>query len=143
MLKMKKMLTSSVKGWRHYFLCNKEMSKIPNNRWKLMKIANIDRESLHIFWTTWEISMKFSGKMWFMIISKVTEKQGFILSLEDTFLEKPQGGSNWLSPAFLELKYSTLPWQKLFAQRLVNEEYNIHVQYQETKRKCKIIFIVA
>ena len=28
-----------------------------------MKIANIDIEILHIFWTTWEISMKFSGKM--------------------------------------------------------------------------------
>ena len=27
-----------------------------------------------------------------MIILKVTKKQGFILSLEDTFFEKPQGG---------------------------------------------------
>ena len=35
--------------------------------------------------------MKFSGKMWLMITLKVTKKQGFILSLEDTFLEKPQG----------------------------------------------------
>ena len=23
------------------------------NQWKLMKIANIDRERLHILWTTW------------------------------------------------------------------------------------------
>ena len=33
-----------------------------------------------------------------MITLKVTKKQGFILSLEDTFLEKPQMGvklSNW------------------------------------------------
>ena len=29
-----------------------------------------------------------------MIILKVTKKQSFTLSLEDTFLEKPQGGSN-------------------------------------------------
>ena len=36
--------------------------------------------------------MKFSGKMCFKIISKVTKKQGFTLSLEDTFFEKPQGG---------------------------------------------------
>ena len=36
--------------------------------------------------------MKFSGKMRLTIIFKVTKKQGFILSLEDTFLEKPQGG---------------------------------------------------
>ena len=27
-----------------------------------------------------------------MIIIKVTKNQGFALSLEDTFLEKPQGG---------------------------------------------------
>ena len=38
--------------------------------------------------------MKFSGKMRLMIIFKVRKKQGFILSLEDTFLEKPQGGLN-------------------------------------------------
>ena len=29
-----------------------------------------------------------------MIILKVTKYQGFILSLEDTFLEKPQGGGS-------------------------------------------------
>ena len=27
-----------------------------------------------------------------MVILKVTKKQGFTLSLQDTFLEKPQGG---------------------------------------------------
>ena len=34
----------------------------------------------------------------FMIILKVTKKQGFTLSLENTFLEKPQegwGGGGW------------------------------------------------
>ena len=35
--------------------------------------------------------MKFSGKMWLVIILKVTQNQGFTLSLGDTFLEKPQG----------------------------------------------------
>ena len=55
-----------------------------------MKIANIDREILHIFWTTWGISMKFSVKMIFMIILKVTKDQGFTLSLEDTFFKKSQ-----------------------------------------------------
>ena len=68
------------------------MSKNPKNQWKSMKIANIDREILHIFWTTWGISMKFSGKMWLMIILKVTKNQGFTLPLEDIFFEKPQGG---------------------------------------------------
>ena len=36
--------------------------------------------------------MKFSGKMWLMIILKVTKKHGFNFSSEDTFLEKPQIG---------------------------------------------------
>ena len=39
--------------------------------------------------------MKFSGKMCLKIMLKATKNQGFILSLEDTFLEKPQEGSNW------------------------------------------------
>ena len=56
-----------------------------------MKIANIDKEILHIFWTTWGCSMKFSGKMWLMIMLKITKNQGFTLSLEDTVFEKPQG----------------------------------------------------
>ena len=57
-----------------------------------MNIANIDREILHIFWTTCGISMTFLGKMWLTIILKVTKNQGFTLSLEDTFFEKPQAG---------------------------------------------------
>ena len=36
--------------------------------------------------------MKFSGKMCFKIILKVTKNEGFALSLEDTIFEKPQGG---------------------------------------------------
>ena len=39
--------------------------------------------------------MKFSGKMCLKIILKATKNQGFTLSLEDTFLEKPQEESNW------------------------------------------------
>ena len=38
------------------------MSKNPKNWWKLFKIVNNDREGLHIFLTTWVISMTFSGK---------------------------------------------------------------------------------
>ena len=34
--------------------------------------------------------MEFSGKMCFKIILKATENQGFTLSIEDTFFEKPQ-----------------------------------------------------
>ena len=62
-------------------------------------------KKLIIFWATWDISKKFSWKMWIMIILKVTKKQSFILSLSlwrMLFLEKPQGGgSNWGPPAFL------------------------------------------
>ena len=57
-----------------------------------MKIGNIDREIPHIFWTTWGISMTFSQNMWLTIILELTKYQGFTLSLEDTFFEKPQGG---------------------------------------------------
>ena len=58
-----KMPTSSV-------ICNKKMSNNPKNWWKSMKVGNIDRESLHIFWNSWGVSMKFSGKIWLMIMLK-------------------------------------------------------------------------
>ena len=85
------------------------LQKIDENWWKL---TNIDREFLHIFWTTWGNSMKFSGKMCLKILLKVTKNQGFSLSSEDTLFEKPQGGgegrSNWrphpIHPAVLGLK---------------------------------------
>ena len=57
-----------------------------------MKIVDIDEENLNIFKTTWGVSMKLSWKKWLMIILKATKNQGFTLSLEDTFLEKAQGG---------------------------------------------------
>ena len=60
-----------------------------------MKIANIDREVLHNFWTTWGISMKFSGKMDLMIILEATKNPGFHPPFEETFFEKPHEGSNW------------------------------------------------
>ena len=72
-----------------------------------MKIANIDGEFPHVTWRTWGNSIKFSGKMRFKMILKVTKKQGFTLSLEDTFFEKPQGeGERGQTdpPAVLELR---------------------------------------
>ena len=44
--------------------------------------------------------MKFSGRMCPNIILKVTKSQGFTLSSEDTFSEKPQGGRVTLTPPF-------------------------------------------
>ena len=49
--------------------------------------VNIERENLHIFWTTWGTSMKFSGKTW-LNIKTHKKKQGFTLSLEYTNLEQ-------------------------------------------------------
>ena len=77
-----------------------------------MKVANIAKESLHIFWTTCRTLMKLSGMMWFMIILKVkklkvTKNQEFTISLADTSLKKPQEGSN-CPPAFLGLRI--FPW---------------------------------
>ena len=63
-----------------------------------MKIVNIFGENLHVFWTSWGISMKFLGKMWLIIILKITKNQGFILSLEDTFLENYKNGGAELTP---------------------------------------------
>ena len=60
-----------------------------------MKIVNVDGENLHIFWTTWETSVKLSGKMWHDNI-KSHKKSGITLSLEDTLLEKPQEGGSTL-----------------------------------------------
>ena len=59
----------------------------------MMKTVNTEEEDLHIFWTTRGISMKLSGKVWFV---KKLKKQGFSLSLslENTYLEKAFLGLN-------------------------------------------------
>ena len=68
-----------------------------------MKIANIDREILYNFWTTWGTSIKFSGKMCLIIILKVTKHQDLTLCLEDIIFKKPQRGQID-PPAVLGLK---------------------------------------
>ena len=83
------MLTLSVISWPTWFLSNKKLKES-------MKKVSIDRENLQKFWMNWQNSMKFSAKMWIMIISKMTKNHVFTLSLEDTFLEKPQGGRDRL-----------------------------------------------
>ena len=54
--------------------------------------------------------MKFSGKMYLKITLKVTKNEGFTLSLEDTFFEKPQGGVK-LTPSRFRLKAK---WNKMY-----------------------------
>ena len=67
-------------------------------------MANNDRESLHIFWTTWGISMKFSGKMWLLMILKVTKNQALTHSLEKRQRGGGGGGSNWPSCSLFRVK---------------------------------------
>ena len=62
---------------------------------KLSKMVNIAIENLHIFWTSWGISTKFTGKMSLKIILKVKRNQNSTLSLKNTFVEKLQEESNW------------------------------------------------
>ena len=59
-----------------------------------MKIVHIGKESLQIFLATLGILTKFPGKMCLMILLKVSERQGFALSLENSVLIKPQAWSN-------------------------------------------------
>ena len=81
---------------------------------KQMKTFNIDGENLHIFLTTWVISMKFPGKMWVMIVLKVTKYQALNLSLEDTFSEKPLTEEVWEGRGGV-LTYDTFsPWKNYF-----------------------------
>ena len=73
--------------------------------------------------------MKFSVKMCFKIILKVTKNQGSILSLEDTFLEKPQwwvggGGDQFDSPtppppAVLGIKLVVSPFLTILTEKNV------------------------
>ena len=65
---------------------------------KSMKIVNTEGENIHIFWTVWGISIKFSGKKWLLIILKVKKNQVFTLSLEKTLLEKPHEREPQLTP---------------------------------------------
>ena len=63
------------------------------------------------------ISMKFLGNMWLITILKVTKSQVFTLSLEDTFLEKPQGeGKVDPSPSRLRAKRNK---RKIFRAQLI------------------------
>ena len=78
--------------------------------------------------------MKFSGKMWLMIILNVTKNQGLDLSLEDKFTEKPQKGSNW-PPAFLGL--SILYYMHTHERQMSAFELTL---YNENSNKCQKLF---
>ena len=115
---------------------------------KLMKIVNIDEENLHVFWMIWENSKKFSGKMWLMLILKVTKKQRFTSSLEIS-LYKPHWGH--IFPAeflglmliiifsaiiyFARKNYSFVSCQKTFTKW--HRNYSQKTQ-QNANKKCML-----
>ena len=85
---------------------------------KLVKIVNIEGENLYIFWTISKVkvSMNFSGRMWLMMILKVTKssrprdqtnlflksikkvKPGFLFSL--MFIFPKSNGTKFWSHSF-------------------------------------------
>ena len=85
---------------------------------KFMKLGNISEENLHIFRKTWGTSMKFSGKMFLIIILK---QSGLYLLCRKYSFEKQQGvgrrgGGGQIDPlAFLGLglrkRYIIDTWQ--------------------------------
>ena len=62
-----------------------------------MKIADIDKEFLHIFWTTLRISIIIRKDVNYDNV-KSHKNQGFTLSLEDMFFVKQQGEEIKLIP---------------------------------------------
>ena len=66
---------------------------------KSVKTVNIEGKNLYIFLINWVISMKFSGRMWLMIILKVTKKAGFHpLSRKHIFGKNTKEGSELTPP---------------------------------------------
>ena len=59
--------------------------------------------------------MKFSGKMCFKILLKITKNQDFTLSLEDAIFKKPQGEGSQIDllPVILGLN---LEWSDIHMQ---------------------------
>ena len=101
------MLTSLVSLWRE----NVKISK--KHWWKQLILTG---KSLHIFWTPWRTSIKFSRNMWLMIILKLIKNQGYTVSLENTFFEKPQeegDSSNWPRKPFKSYRVFTIKLTRL------------------------------
>ena len=69
--------------WHHSSYADAIALFVTRKSEKLMKIVNIDKENLHIFWTIWITSMKFLGKKWLIIIIiilKIKKKIGALPS---------------------------------------------------------------
>ena len=105
--------------WKNADIICYKLTSLVSLYQKLMKISNTGREIFRNFWTTWEILMKFSGKMCLMVISKVTKNQGFTLSLDlwkIYFSKNHRGESNYppspLSPTVSRLMVNNKTQQR-------------------------------
>ena len=87
---------------------------------KSMKIVNIEGENLHVFWTIWGMSMKYSGKTWLMIILKVTKKQSLtlFLSRKHTFWKNHRVWPK-LTPSLFKVKKIIIWSMKYNFQRIM------------------------
>ena len=97
---------------------------------KTMKLANINKENIRIFQTTWGILMNFLEKLYLTIMLEVTKNQGFIFSLLNTVLEKPQWGIN-LTPNLLKVK-NVLP-------KIISWNQNEYVKNRCINEKGRLI----
>ena len=83
--------------------------------------------------------------MWLVIILKVTKNPGLHpLSIEDTFLEKTQGGSNWPPPSRLRVNrpknnYETVGNIKVV---FIDSYKQLEVQIKSNKVKLSCLYFV-
>ena len=110
------------------------------------KIVNIEGENLHIFWTTWGISMMLSGKMWFIIILKITKRlkkttTGFHPFSGKYVFEKTAGVVKLIPLIFLELSgtnaicYSVSKWPSSKRWKIRSLSALIYRQSIENRKK--------
>ena len=77
--------------------------------------------------------MKYSGNIYLKIILRVTKNQGFTLSLEEKFFEKPQGGVKLTPSAVLGLSHQQL------RNREVASVYSLPYLMQNTKVELEVL----
>ena len=75
--------------------------------------------------------MKFSGKMWLMVILKLTRNQGVALLLEDTEMEKPQVGG---------VKLTIFKNEDKFFQNIFMEKFYSHkTEWSNSQKKALLV----
>ena len=75
--------------------------------------------------------MKFSGKIWLMVILKLTRNQGVALLLEDTEMEKPQVGG---------VKLTIFKNEDKFFQNIFMEKFYSHkTEWSNSQKKALLV----